>query len=158
MIPEDQARFLTGTVIAFVGTRNGQLRPSMAWAAAPRANAAEETITFILPDLESARVKEDLVDNGLIALTALDPLSHETYQYKGKYLGSRAPDQNDKALHDIHRAKINTRLREGCYRADLFDRFVFWPGTAVTFRVADIFIQTPGPQAGKRLPFVPSVK
>jgi hypothetical protein len=28
---------------------------------------------------------------------------------------------------------------------------VFWPAVGVTFGVRDIFLQTPGPDAGKRL-------
>lgn len=140
-------------MISFVGTRSRQLRPTVASASAVRADAAADTMSFVLPHNEGARIKSDIEDNGLVALTVVEPLSHETYQYKGKYLSSRPGDEHDRALIDIQVAKIAARLDEMGFHGDLFTRYVFWPGTVVTFRVDDIFIQTPGPSAGKRIEF-----
>jgi hypothetical protein len=153
LLPDDHVRFLQGPAIAFVGTRNRALRPNAAWAAAPRADAAADTITFILPEPESERALADIADNGLIALTALDPKSHETYQYKGRYLSARPATVDDQVLVDIQVAKIMARIDEVGLRGELFGRIVFWPGTAIEFRVEEIFEQTPGPNAGRPIAF-----
>jgi hypothetical protein len=146
---------LSGPVISFVGTRNRHLRPAIASVTAVRANAEADTMSFVLPDNEGARIKADLDDNGHVALTIVEPVSHETYQYKGKYLSRRPGDDHDQALVDIQLAKIVARLIEGHYPGERYRHFVFWPGTLVTFRVEDIFIQTPGPAAGRRIEFAP---
>ena len=153
MLPNDQLRFLQGPIIAFIGTRNRALRPGVAWASAVKADAAGGTITFLLPDAESARPLADIAENGLIALTALDPLSHECYQYKGRFLSQRAGNDDDRALSDIQHAKACARVDEMRLPGELFARFVYWPGTAITFRVEEIYDQTPGPNAGKQLAF-----
>jgi hypothetical protein len=153
VIPDDQARFLNGPVIGFLGTRNRQLRPGVSWASAVRADATGDTVSFLLPENESARVKSDMEDNGHVALTVLDPVSHESYQFKGTYLSSRPGNEHDRTLIEIQVAKVAARLNEMYTHGELFRRFMFWPGTVISFRVEDIFIQTPGPQAGKRIEF-----
>ena len=155
LLPTEQVRFLAGPLISFVGTRNRQLRPSVGSVSAVRPDAAADTISFVLPDNEGARTKSDIADNGLIALTVIEPRSHETYQFKGRHLSSRPGNERDRALVDIQMAKIVARLNEAHYPGDKFGRYVFWPGTIVTFHVEDIFIQTPGPSAGKRIDFQP---
>ena len=111
---------------------------------------------FLLPDNEGARIKADITDNGHVALTVIEPLSHETYQYKGKYLATRPADEHDRALIDIQVAKIIARLNEMHFPGERYGRYVFWPGTVVTFHVEEIFIQTPGPAAGQRVEFEPA--
>jgi hypothetical protein len=151
LLPNDQLRFLQGPIIAFLGTRNRALRPGVGWASAVRGDTAAGTITFLLPDAEGARPLADIAENGLIALTVLDPLSHESYQYKGRFVSKRPGDDDDRALSDIQQAKACARLDEMRLPGHLFARFVYWPGTAVTFRVEEIYDQTPGPNAGKQL-------
>jgi hypothetical protein len=56
-------------------------------------------------------------------------------------------------LIDIRVAKIMRRIDELGLRGELIGRIVFWPGTAITFRVEEIFEQTPGPNAGRRIEF-----
>jgi hypothetical protein len=151
LLPNDQLRFLQGPIICFLGTRDRALRPGVAWASAVRADGVAGTITFLLPDAESARPLADIEDNGLIALTALDPLSHQSYQYKGRFLSQRPGNDDDRALCDIQRSKACARVDELRLPGHLFARYVFWPGTAITFRVEEIYDQTPGPNAGRQI-------
>ena len=158
LLPAEQIKFLVGSVISFVGTRNPQLRPNVSSASAVRPDAEADTISFVLPDNEGARIRSDIADNGLVALTVIEPMTHETYQYKGRHLSSRPANEHDRALVDIQMAKVVARLNEAHYPGEKFGRYVFWPGTVVTFHVEDIFIQTPGPMAGKRIDFQPGAK
>jgi hypothetical protein len=153
LLPDDQLRFLHGPIIGFVGTRNRALRPSVSWASAIRADAAADAITFLLPELESEVMLANIADNGLIALTVLEPKSHESYQYKGRFLSKRPGNSDDEALSQIQQAKAGARIDEMHLPGELYGRVMFLPGTAVTFRVEEIFDQTPGPNAGKRLAF-----
>ena len=37
------------------------------------------------------------------------------------------------------------------YPAEIFTGFTIYPSTAVTFKVEEVFVQTPGPGAGDKL-------
>ena len=151
MIPDDQVRFLNGPLIILIGTRDRRLRPHMSWATAVRAEPREDVIAFVLPDAQSEPILADLADNGRIAMTVSEPKSHETYQFKGRFLDRRPAGPEERARHEIHVAKVVARLNEVHMPGHSFERFALWPGSLVRFRVEDIFIQTPGPDAGKRL-------
>ena len=89
----------------------------------------------------------------MIALTVEEFPSHETYQFKGRYLRSRPLQPEDVALVDQIRARFVKNVRplyadapEGFFKA-----FVLRPRLAVEFEVHEVYLQTPGPGAGTRL-------
>jgi len=100
---------------------------------------------------------ENLADNGRIALTVVDGFSHRTYQFKGSFAGARPCTDNDKAVRDIYREKMVVRYRNWFMPIpDPFWRdFIVEPSNAVSLRVEQIFDQTPGPNAGRAVPFTP---
>ncbi|HXE17549.1 MAG TPA: hypothetical protein VN632_09985, partial [Stellaceae bacterium] len=65
----------------------------------------------------------------------------------------------DAAIRDLYRDKLIRYFREE-YFMPLPDEFIGGyisePSTTITFRVAKIFNQTPGPNAGKPVDFVPA--
>jgi hypothetical protein len=92
-----------------------------------------------------------LEDNGHIALTVVDAGTHEAYQFKGRYLASRPCDDDDMHLFRQVRdrfARVVTRfgVPEAVCRV-----LVSQPQLTVSFEVHEIFVQTPGPGAGRRL-------
>lgn len=51
-------------------------------------------------------------------------------------------------MQDIHRSKVISYLP---FHPGLFEGYRLYPSTALTFRVGQVFVQTPGPDAGKLL-------
>lgn len=149
MIPDKLVAFLHGPVVTWVGTRDARLRPTVTWAFGVRVAAASGEITAFVPDVEIARTKRNLEHNGLVAFTVADPVSHEAYQFKGKLTGMRPSNDEERAVQDIHRSKLISHTMK--FSAGLFAGFTFYPSTALTFRVEQIFVQTPGPGAGRLL-------
>ena len=90
---------------------------------------------------------------GRVALTVTEPVSHETYQFKGAHIESRASTEKDVAVQDIYIEKMIAYLKQT--DAGDFDGMVLYPSTAVAFSVQDVFVQTPGPGAGERYDFTP---
>ena len=154
MIPDRVVELLHGPAFMQVGTRDAELRPAHAWAIGALAHADRETVTFFVPESRSARVLSNLQYNGRVAM-GIALASHEAYQLKGTYLSSRPTGAEDVALQEAYRAKWFAAARQAGYPDEIARPltlgFAYRPGVAITFRVEEIFLQTPGPGAGNKM-------
>jgi hypothetical protein len=149
MIPDRLVVFVHGPVVSWVGTRDARLRPTVAWVFGARVLAVTDEIIAFVPDVEVERTKRNLEQNSLVAFTAVQPVTHEAYQFKGKLVEMRPSNDEERAVQDIHRAKLISHFT--IFSRELFGGFTLHPSTALTFRVEQIFVQTPGPGAGRLL-------
>ena len=154
MIPDRVVEVLQGPAFIQIGTRDAALRPAHAFAVGARVHDDRETVTAFVPESRAAHVLRNLEDNGRVALgCAL--ASHEAYQLKGTYASSRPTDDADIARQEAYRARLYAAAREAGYPEAIARPFTlgfaYRPGVAITFRVEEIFLQTPGPGAGSRM-------
>ena len=96
---------------------------------------------------------EALEDNGQLALTIEEFPSHETYQFKGKFLRHRPIGESDLIIVERIRERFVKRLKplNADIPVSILGDFILNPSLAVEFEVHDIFVQTPGPGAGGRV-------
>lgn len=77
------------------------------------------------------------------------------HQNEGVYLSARPANTKDRAVQDIYRAKLIAATIQGGYPEQLVKPLVlgyaYQPAVAITFRPEEIFLQTPGPEAGKKI-------
>ena len=101
----------------------------------------------------TANLVESLQDNGELALTVEEFPSHETYQFKGRYLRHRAVQDEDLEVVGRIRERFLKSIRHLYADAPehLLNAFIQAPAVAVEFEVREIYLQTPGPGAGTRL-------
>ena len=149
MIPDRLVAFVHGPTLSWVGTRDARLRPSVSWAFGARVSPAREEITVFIPDIEAEQTKRNAEQHRLIAFTVVDGRTHEAYQFKGRLVGLRPSSDEERAVQDIHRSKVISHMAP--YPKVLFEDLRLYPSTALTFRVEQVFVQTPGPDAGKLL-------
>src|SRR5262245_33880310 len=153
MIPERVVEVLHGPAVMMVGTRDAELRPAHTVVIGAVVHDDRETLTFFVPESRSAKVLEHLRDNGKVAL-AFGLMSHEAYQVKGAYLSSRPTDDHDIAIQDTYRSKMLEASRQ-IFPVEIAKPLVlgfrYRPGVAITFRVEEVFLQTPGPGAGSKM-------
>jgi hypothetical protein len=158
MIPSDIVALIHGPQVMYVATRSQALRPLVRRVAGAIADAASDTVTVFLPDPVNRQTIENATDNGRIAFLLIDAYSHRSYQLKGSYLSSRPSTTADKAVRDLYMEKIAAHMRN--WFVPIPDEFwngvVLDPSTSLSFRVETIFDQTPGPNAGKPVPYTPS--
>jgi hypothetical protein len=153
VIPGKFIRFLEQYAnVAFVGTRDRDLVPFghrvSGWSVGPD----QRTMTIFVPDEFLPKLVESLQQNGELAVTVEDFPSHETYQFKGRYLQHRAVQGNDVEIVDRVRRRFVKSLRPMSYEPeDTLKSFVSPPALAVEFEVLEIYLQTPGPGAGTRI-------
>jgi hypothetical protein len=152
IIPEKIARFLEQRAnVAFAGTRNRDLVPFGHRVSGWCIGADGRSLTAFIP--EPAGLVESLQENGELALTVEDFPSHETYQFKGRYVSHRPAHREDLAIVDRIRERFikNMRAVYPVLPEGIAGAFTSKPALAVEFEVSEIYVQTPGPGAGARI-------
>jgi hypothetical protein len=154
MITDRVVEVIHGPAWMYAGSHDERLCPAQTVVIGAIVHSDQETMTFFVPESRSERLLSNLKSNGRVALAVSLP-THEAYQLKGSYLSSRAADAKDRAVQDIYRAKLITATIQSGYPEQLITwlvlGFVYQPAVAITFRPEEIFLQTPGPQAGKKI-------
>ena len=161
MIPGKILRFLQQyATLAFAGTRDRNLVPHGHRVSGWRVDTEGRRLTaFVAAGFETHLI-EALEDNGAIALTVEEFPSHETYQFKGRYLRQRPLQPEDVEIVNQIRARFvkNVRPLYSDVPEDFFKAYVLTPGLAIEFEVEEVYLQTPGPGAGTRLVPAPEAK
>jgi len=153
MIPQHIVDHIHSPVFCGLGTRDARLRPHHATPVGAVAEAASGNIIFFLPDAVATEVLPDLEDNGRVAFSCGNPMTHATYQFKGRFLSARPTVPDDLAIirhcrDELAALSIQCGYPEPLVRALVYG-FAWQPTTAIVFRPLQIFIQTPGPGAGQ---------
>ena len=153
-IPEKIARFLEQRAnVAFAGIRNRDLVPFGYRVAGWCIGADGRTLTALTSEPLTAGLAESLQENGELALTVEDFPSHETYQFKGRYVSHRPAQREDSAIVDRIRERFMKHMKTvfPVVPEGIVEAFTSKPAFALEFDVSEIFVQTPGPGAGARL-------
>jgi hypothetical protein len=153
MIPGKIVSFLEerGNV-ACCGTRDVQLVPHLHRVSGWRVGADRASLECLVPELFGEHLIDSLEDNGRIAVTVEEFPSHETYQFKGRYVSHRSPAAEDRKTWEVCRERFVRAVRRMLpVPEELLRLWVLEPRFVVSFKVEEIYLQTPGPGAGTRL-------
>ncbi len=154
MIPDRVVEVLQGPAFIQAGTRDETLRPVHTFAIGAVVHPDRETVTFFVPESRSVPILANLENNGRVAL-GFALVSHEAYQLKGTYLSARPGDESDAGVQDAYRSKFLAAVRQTAYPEEIARAltlgFAYRPCVAITFRAEEVFLQTPGPGAGKKM-------
>lgn len=144
--------FLDRATIAAAGTRDGNLVPHLHRVSGWRVEPDRRAMTCLIPGPYTDELLTSVEDNGRFAVTIEEIGPHETYQFKGRYLSSRPCDEDDLRLHRQVRDRFGKVVSATFgFEEEVCRSFVLEPTLAVTFAIEEIFLQTPGPGAGRRL-------
>ncbi len=154
MIPDRVVEAIHGPAVMYAGTRNERLHSAQTFVIGAVVHPDHETLTFFVPESRSERILSDLNNNGRVAL-AVSLTTHEAYQLKGVYISSRPTDAKDRAVQEVYRSKLLSAMIQAGYPEQIAKPlvlgFTYQPSVAITFRAEEIFLQTPGPEAGKKI-------
>jgi hypothetical protein len=166
MIPEEIARFLDGATVGFGATRDPKLVPLVHFILGWTVGDERKTITCLFPGAHLDDLVSSLEDNGRFSFTVLGSTSgarasnppnpavdfHECYQLKGAYVASRAANESDLAVVKQKAEQFRALFQPIFGFSDRACKARFQkPILAMTFRVEEIYDQTPGPGAGARI-------
>ena len=153
MIPDRVVEVLRGPSVMQLGTRDAELRPAHSYVAGAIVHDDRQTITFFVTERRSKRILSDLEHNGRVAM-AIAQASHEAYQLKGSYVSSHPASDEEYAFQEAYRSKLWPALAEFWPEEMVKPMIlgaVYRPSVAITFRVEEVFLQTPGPRAGSKM-------
>jgi hypothetical protein len=151
-ITDDLLELFASGVDMYVATRSADSMPESQVAMGLRVHADRRTMTVYVPTTHVALTLANLADNGQIAVTVSHPPDHRTVQLKGRSTGVRESTDADRAIQEVCRAAlVDAFAVVGIPRA-LTRSMPWWPSTAIELELRDIYLQTPGPNAGERMP------
>ena len=151
VLPAELVEFVESGVSELVGTRDAALRPHAMRGFGVVVRPDREGITLFLAEKVSQDVLADLRDNGQIAVTFSRPIDHRSVQLKGKATEVRPTSSAERLIQERYLAAwVEQLFQVGLPRA-LGRRMQIFPSVAVQIEVHEIFQQTPGPGAGRRM-------
>ena len=79
-------------------------------------------------------------------------ITHEAYNFKGQFVESINLSKDDLEASNIYRNKIiDTITSIGISKDVALTKYGIIPDTGIKFKVDKVFVQTPGPDAGKEI-------
>jgi hypothetical protein len=149
-LPPELAELLAGPAVMYIATRNAALEPLSALAFGLDVAADGREATVFLPAGTSPPTLANLRDNGQVAVTLVRPTTHRSLQIKGVWLGERRATDDDRARLTRYRDAMLEEMSVVGVPRSIWQRVAWWPVLALRIEVHDVFVQTPGPGAGRR--------
>jgi hypothetical protein len=143
--------FVEGGVSILVGTRDEALKPEAMRALGAQVGAGRDTIVLFLPEATSVRTRANAEKTGVLAVTFSRILDHKTIQVKGRVNFIRPTTAEERALQERYHVAFSEQLSLAGVARSVSRRARKFPSWAVEVSVDELFAQTPGPGAGKRM-------
>lgn len=134
-----------------VGTRDATLMPECTRAWGIKVGAGNGTVTIFVSEAIAGKTIENLRENGRIAITCTRPTDHVTCQLKGQVRGIKPVTRVDRDVSRQWHGEFMAELTAIGVPAALSEAWITEPTLAVEIAVTDVFDQTPGPGAGRKL-------
>lgn len=149
-LSEELAEFVEGGLSMLVGTRDAALRPQVDRAVGAFVGPDRESVTVYLNKTLATKAVANLQDNGQVALTVSRPYDHRSLQVKGQLVSLRDGAEEDRIKQERWLAGFVEHLYIVGLPRSVIRQLKIFPSVALTMRIDDIFVQTPGPGAGRR--------
>jgi len=150
LLDDATAAFVQGGVSILASTCDGPAGLSVARAVGCRVSADRQRVTILVPGPDP--FLEAVASSGRIAVAFTQPSTHRAIQLKGDDAALVRRRKDDPELSARY---VDALAADGCplgYTQE-FMRALTWSDpatlTAVAFRPAAAFVQTPGPHAGE---------
>jgi hypothetical protein len=149
VLTADFDTFFERPTAVLVGTRDAALIPETLRAYGARRLSEAELRVYVRREL-AALTLANLRDNGEIAVNVAHPETFEAYQVKGRFLRERALDEEDERLWSEQRELFRRAQRELMGLSEEAIENMRWaPDMAIDLDARTVFVQTPGPGAGR---------
>ena len=150
-ISNELADFLDGGLSMLVASADDRARPECARAAGLRLDRSRDRLTLFLPTMGAERTLANLAGNGRIAVTFSRMHDHRTYQLKGRVRGITDTSVDDQAQQQRWLAAFIEQLAIVGTSRSTARRWRITPSVAVEIDVEELYEQTPGPGAGRKV-------
>ena len=151
MISDEVLAFLHGGKSLVIGTRDKDLVSECARAVGLRAAPDRRHVSVFLSQPSSQRTLANLRDNGRIAIGLSHPPDHRSLQLKGSVTALVPATDEELTFVKAYVAELAAVLDVVGVPARIIQRVNYLPCVKAEVRVEEIYLQTPGPDAGTAL-------
>lgn len=153
MIAGDVARFLEGHVMILVATRDAAHRPHIGRGTGARFDTSSGRIRLLVSSSQWVGAVDNAICGAPVAATFVKPDDYRAYQIKGTIGEVRPATAEEQALGTRYVEEMLAVMGAlGVSRLQLSSTLVDRDLAAISFMPTDLFVQTPGPGAGQRVP------
>lgn len=99
----------------------------------------------------SQTILQHVAENPRLAIQISHPIDHRTVQLKGRVIETGEAAADDRSFVEQYVSDLAMVVDQIGMPFDRVVRMAQWPATAITMRVSEVFLQTPGPGAGTPL-------
>lgn len=148
MITDAVIEFLTVGRSVAAGSCDAEGRPHATRCAAIRVAPDRQHATLFLAQHLAQSTLRNVADNPRLAIQISNPLDHRTVQLKGQVVETREASAEDRSYIEQYVSELAAVVDQIGMPHDRVVRMAQWPAAAITLRVREVFLQTPGPGAG----------
>lgn len=144
--------FVHGGVAVSIATRDAELRPAFTRGWGPLMSDDGQTLTVCVAAPLGSATRANLEENGAMAIGFSPPTIARALQVKGRAVELREPAPAQLERAEQHLEAFSAETQTLGYPSELARRLYDLPDfVSVTLSIDEVFDQTPGPSAGKRL-------
>jgi hypothetical protein len=148
-IPEELVPLLDSGFGGFLGTASADQVPEATRVRGARVDESRRTLTVFVPTVQAARALENLRVNPRVAFMFASVITLQAAQIKGETIAIRPCTDEERALVERHMRAFIEAVESIGGPAKYLGRHACWPSHAIEIRVAEVFVQTPGPGSGR---------
>jgi hypothetical protein len=150
LVTKDLVEFMESGASILVGTRDASLKPECLRGVGAHVGS-DSVLHVFLNKAVAARTLANVADNGLAAVTFSRVVDHKTLQVKGRVQRTRDAVPAERAIQERYVAAFAEQVYFAGLSRSITKRIRIWPSAVMELVITDIFEQTPGPNAGRRL-------
>lgn len=151
MAPNNIDFFFNGGVSVLIGTVDPEGNPYCCRGVALTSRDGGKTVTVYAPMATSQEVIANIAMTRRIAIGSSYPIDHRSIQLKGTTSGVRLATDDERSFIRSQVESLADTL-DACGLPRRLGRSLnHWPAFAIDVQVEDLYEQTPGPRAGRRL-------
>lgn len=151
MLNQEWAEFLEKGVAITLSCCDASLKSRGARGIGAVVGLDRKNVTFYVQKDSALRILSVLVESKKIAVTSSLPTTYKTLQLKGLYLSHREADTRDRIILERYRELFFAETDKAGVPEASMRRLVSFPAIAIDIEVTELFLSTPGPQAGTTL-------
>ena len=155
MLNEETAQFIHAYVSVNLATRSVDNRPAVTRAYGVRVADDRAAITVFVARAGNQAILENIQSNQQLAVCFSRPTTNRTLQLKARDAELLPIAEADFAFITRYRQSMHEELRQLGFPSSFIEALIptlSENDVAIRFTPLDAFIQTPGPDAGKKMP------
>jgi hypothetical protein len=150
-LSREMIELIESGVSTIVGSRDSNLRPECTRGLGSTVSADGTTVSVILYEPLAKRMRDNLEENGLIAVTFSRIFDHRSIQLKGTVRTIRQGTAEDEAISGRYVIAFAEAVSLAGLPRSVVRRVRTKPAIVVELEPTDLFLQTPGKDAGRRM-------